>query len=422
MVQNKINPALAKHSLSMKKLSLAVIGFFFQLFSVFAQQSVQDTTGYKARKLSLEEVNFVSGYYHQDGNNSAVTGGIGTENLTDIANTLDVVFLKTGKRNRQYTWSVEVGVDHYTSASSDKIDPSTVSSPSSHDTRFYPSFSWTEKDTRGNAFGLSGAYSTEFDYKSYGIGANYSKSSKDNNREFLVHWQSYFDTWTVIYPIELRPPGGGFSGHGGGAKDPVPDTYAPRTSHAASFVLSQVINKRLQMAALLDLIYQQGLLATDYQRVYFSNGAERIENLPGKRYKLPFGLRANYFLDDRFILRAYYRYYQDDWGIRAHTASLEVPVKLSAFTSLSPFYRYYTQVAATYFAPYGTHSVADEFYTSDYDLSQFTSQFFGAGIRLAPENGIFRLRHWTTLELRYGHYIRSHGLHSDIISLNAAFK
>ena len=32
------------------------------------------------------EANFLSSYYNQDGNNSPVTGGVGTEALTDFAN------------------------------------------------------------------------------------------------------------------------------------------------------------------------------------------------------------------------------------------------------------------------------------------------------------------------------------------------
>jgi hypothetical protein len=406
----------------MKRISLAVIGFFFHLFGVFAQTDSAGVAAYKPRRLSLQEVNFVSSYYHQDGNNSAVTGGIGTENLTDFANTLDIVALKTDKHNRQYSWALGIGIDHYTSASSDNIDPNTTSGPSMHDTRVYPSLSWSEKDTKGNTFGLTGSFSSEFDYKSFGLGANYIKTSKDNNSEFSAHLQSYFDRWTVIYPFELRPPDGGFSGHGGSRLDPMPNTYKPRDSYSASLAWSQVMNKRLQIAILLDLIYQQGLLATDYQRVYFTDNSERIENLPGNRFKLPVGLRANYFAGDRVILRAYYRYYQDDWGIKAHTASLEVPIKLSAFVSVSPFYRYYAQNAANYFAPFGAHRTSETFYTSDFDLSQFTSNFFGAGVRIAPENGVFKIRHWTSLELRYGHYSRSTNLHSDILTLNATFK
>jgi hypothetical protein len=71
---------------------------------------------------------------------------------------------------------------------------------------------------------------------------------------------------------------------------------------------------------------------------------------------------------------------------------------------------------------FGMHKPADEFYTSDYDLSAFQSHFFGTGIRFMPEKGVFKIRQFTMLEIRYGHYIRNTGLHSDIISLNARFK
>ena len=43
----------------------------------------------KSRKLKIEEINLVSSYYTQNGSNAAVTGGIGSEKLTDIANVFD---------------------------------------------------------------------------------------------------------------------------------------------------------------------------------------------------------------------------------------------------------------------------------------------------------------------------------------------
>ena len=68
-----------------------ITGFaLLALFQTRAQNVPTDSTAYKSRKLKLEEVNLVSSYYKQDGNNSAVTGGIGSEHLTDIANTIDV--------------------------------------------------------------------------------------------------------------------------------------------------------------------------------------------------------------------------------------------------------------------------------------------------------------------------------------------
>jgi hypothetical protein len=52
------------------------------------------TTVYKKQKLKIEEVNFISSYYTQQGDNSAVTGGKGTEKLTDIATNIEVVLTK----------------------------------------------------------------------------------------------------------------------------------------------------------------------------------------------------------------------------------------------------------------------------------------------------------------------------------------
>jgi len=121
------------------------------------------------------------------------------------------------------------------------------------------------------------------------------------------------------------------------------------------------------------------------------------------------------------ILRTYYRYYMDNWGVRSHTASLEVPVKITPFFSVSPFYRYYVQTAADYFAPYAQHLKTDPYFTSNYSLSAFSSNFFGAGVRLAPPKGIFGT-HLSSLEVRYGHYTQTTDLISNVISLHLQFR
>src|SRR5882757_1253290 len=104
----------------MKKVCLTVVGLYIGLFAGFAQSA--DSSQYKNHKLTFEEANIVSSYYHQDGNNSAVTGGIGTEKLTDISNSFDLKMYKYDKLKRRQTWNFELGIDHYTSASSDLID------------------------------------------------------------------------------------------------------------------------------------------------------------------------------------------------------------------------------------------------------------------------------------------------------------
>ncbi|MBC8984906.1 DUF3570 domain-containing protein [Pedobacter sp. N36a] len=406
----------------MRKIYLHVLMLFAGVLGAQGQIKIKptasDTTHYQSRKLKIDEINLVSAYYHQNGNNSAVTGGIGSEKLSDFANTIDLQLSKLNKVGNKNTFLFELGVDHYTSASSDQIDPSTISSASMADTRVYPSLNWTHSNEKtGNAFGFTGSYSTEYDYQSLGAGFNLTRLSKDKNTQFDFKLQAFLDTWKVILPIELRSDASLGKGH-----ESRSEGSSPRNSFSASFSLSQVINQKLQAMIIVEPAYQKGLLATKYQRVYFTDGSLRAENLPDQRYKLPIAARLNYFATDQVIIRAYYRYFMDNWGIRAHTAEIEVPVKLTSFISLSPFYRYNNQTGTKYFAPYGQHDPSAQYFTSDYDLSTLNSDFYGAGIRLAPPHGVFGWQHLNMLELRYGHYSRSTGLVSNIISLNLKVK
>jgi len=381
------------------------------LLRVAAQDNTPaDSTAYKAQKLKLDEINLVSSYYKQDGNNSAVTGGIGTEKLTDISNSLDVKFVKHGATGKKHTLDVEVGVDHYSSASSDMIDLSANTSASYSDIRVYPSLSYTmENEEKSNTFGAGVSSSTEYDYQSFGGNISYSKKTKDKNGEFTARFQTYLDQVKLINPIELRSAIGN-----GGTKG--------RNTFAGTLSYSQVVNKDFQLLFQADVVSQQGYLSLPFHRVYFNDGSVHQENLPDSRFKIPLAVRASYFLGDNIIIRAYYRYYTDDWKLTSHTADLEVPVKLSPFFSISPFYRYYTQSAVKYFSPYGQHTGSEQFYTSNYDLSKFDSSFYGMGIRVATPNGVFGIRHFNALEIRYGHYSRSTNLNSDIVSINIKYK
>jgi len=370
------------------------------------------------RKLKLEEINLVSSYYNQDGNHSAVTGGIGTEKLIDFANSLDIKMSFLDKKSRKHTLLAEAALDYYSSASSDMIDPRSVSSASMTDVHFYPTLSWNMKnDQKHQTVGTSLSYSTEWDYQSNGINFMYSKTSKDNNTEFNLKLGAFFDTWSVILPYELRP-----EGYGSGAEGDQNIAYKKRNSYNLSLGISQIVNKRLQVMAVVEPSYQEGLLSTPYHRLYFKNGTEKVEKLPGTRAKLPIGLRASYFLGDRFIIRTFYRYYQDNWDMQAHTFSIETPIKLTSFVSITPHYRYNTQTAVKYFAPIYSHSITESYYTSDFDISDFRSAFWGAGIRLAPPGGVFGIKHWNMAEIRYGHYNRSNGMVANIITLSAKFK
>src|SRR6185503_9844734 len=194
----------------MKKLFLSVIGMYFTILAAFSQGSPKNDSAYKIRKLTFEEANLVSSYYRQDGNNSAVTGGIGSEKLTDFSNSIDLKLSMYDRRLRKHSFTAEVGIDHYTSASSDKIDPSTISSASHADTRIYPSLGWTmENENKGSTVGAGLSFSSEFDYRSFGFNINFAKKTKDKSGEFNAKLQAYLDQVSLIFPIELRTGAGG---------------------------------------------------------------------------------------------------------------------------------------------------------------------------------------------------------------------
>lgn len=389
----------------MKKIIISIVA----LFGIFNAKAQENTANQEPKKLTFDEANLVSSYYKQDGNNSAVTGGIGTEKLSDVSNTIDVTMVKYDKKNRKNKFGFSVGIDHYTSASSDMIDLQANSSASHADNRIYPALSWSRENTEKGSTLMAGvSTSFEYDYQSYSANIGFSQKTKNRMGEFTAKFQAYMDQVKMIAPIELRTADNeGTSG---------------RNTYALSLAYSQIINPNFQVEFLADGVQQTGYLSLPFHRVYFNDNSVHQETLPDKRFKIPLGVRANYFFGDKVILRAYYRYYTDDWGLKSNTFSLETPVKISPFVSVSPFYRYYSQTSAKYFAPYKQHTAFDDFYTSNYDLSKFSSNFYGAGIRINPKNGLFGISRLNMLEIRYGHYTKSIGMKSDIISLNLRFK
>lgn len=404
----------------MRKIIMSVAAFMF-----FINVAKAQTDSTASGKFKIDQVDFVSSYYHQNGNNSAVTGGVGSEKLDDFGNSIDLQMSKYDKNLNKHLLNFELGVDVYSSASSDKIDPSTISSASSGDKRIYPSASYLFENTK-RKYSLGGglSFSKEFDYTSVGGNLVYSKATKDGNREFTAKASVFLDTWKIILPIELRNTNNNNFKY-------KQEESAPRNSYNLALGLTQVINKELHVSLLADIGYQTGQLGTAYQRVYFDNTTENSatpkvysEKLPDHRFKLPVGLRANYFLTDRIILRSFYRYYTDSWKLTAHTAELEVPYKITPFISVAPYYRFYSQNGVDYFKPKGEHMLSDneEYYTSDYDLSKFTSNMVGANFRIMSTQGLLGIKVLNTLELRYGYYSRSNGLKSHLVTLAFKFK
>ncbi|HVM88126.1 MAG TPA: DUF3570 domain-containing protein [Puia sp.] len=432
----------------MRKICLTVVGIYLMMINAYSQTSANDSSLYKPQKLKLDEVNIVSSYYNQTADKSAVMGGRtdskGIGNVTDLANGIDIKFVSWDKKQRKNAFSAGLGIDYHTAASQAYID--TNGKARNNGMRIYPTFDWSIVNTKkGTEFGLGLYYSAEHNYyHSLGLNTSFSKKTKSNG-EFGMKLIGYFDNIKMIKPSEFSTVDSSTTNstptdsvvyvttasgrttaiiYQNGqvvSKSRTGLPSKPRDTYTAEFSFDQVINTRMQASIVMDIVYQSGYLGLPFHRVYFNDGKDTVENLPSQRFKLPIGFRLNYFLGDNIILRGYYRFYIDNWGLKSHTASLEVPVKITPFFSLSPFYRYYVQTAVKYFAPYEAHTANEQYYTSNYALAAFSSHSFGLGIRLAPPNGVL-MKSLSVLELRYAHYSQTTNLAADVISLNLKFR
>jgi len=417
---------------------------------LYAQDDTESS--YKKRVLETTEVDFLTSYYQQDGENAAVSGGIGTEELTDVTGT----FVVSIPLNDDDVLTIDAGVSAYTSASSSNINPfddgpanafQASSGASSGDlwANMTGNFTHSSADRNG-IWSARLSVSSEYDYFSIGFGGSYTRLFNEKNTEVSLKANIYLDTWNAIYPYELRPFAEGGSGLNDGLftsnpisgntnYDPAFTEFASegRNSYSVGVVLSQILHKNLQGSLLADIVTQQGLLSTPFQRVYFSDVedsfiddfhlADDIERLPDNRFKVALGGRLNWYLNERFTVRTFYRYYFDDWGINSHTASVELPFKISDKFTLYPSYRYYQQTAADYFNPYNQALSTDEFYTSDFDLSQYTANQFGFGVSYTD---IFTKSHvWKfglkSIDLKFYQYDRDTAFGSTIVTAGIKF-
>lgn len=381
------------------------------------------------------EVNFLLNYYEQDGDHSPVTGGQGTEELDNVAPSF-VVHIPMDSLS---SLDLNFGVDIYSSASTDNIDyfdSEHKSSASSMDARAHINASYSHKLAKsGNDYSFLAGFSSEYDVQSFNFGGSYTLNSQDNNRSITIDGLFMNDSWNLLYPYEIR-------------ENPEKQNITDDTRTTLKFGLSysQVINKRLQALFSAEVVSQSGLLSTPFHRVFFDNTSgmniydnmntlrklSNVEHLDDNRLKIPVSMRFNYYVSDFMRLKTFYRFYTDNWGITAHTASVELPMMLSSSFIVSPFFRYHTQTAADDFYEFGEASATNtpEFYTSDYDLSDLNSYKIGLGLQYSPVMGIGNFKspfrknktaQFKSIGLRAAYYDRSDGLNAWLVSLNFGF-
>jgi len=284
------------------------------------------------------------------------------------------------------------------------------------------------KDWNDAAFNFNGGVSSEPDYLSrfVGFGGQWDLDQKLTtiNASLNFIWSDIratldHDALPYIYNA-CGTPSCNFvssSSHiadaGGGGKI----LLGQRHDWAATAGITQVLTRNAQVQANLGYTQSQGYLSNPYKlvtvafidpeqqflapspEVLYVNVASIMEKRPDLRRQWLLNLRYAQFIESADAgLHVNYAYFNDDWGIRAHTVEVEWAQPFGAGWMFTPMARYYTQTAASFYTPYlvteqgpyrttasGARVPFDlarlpPYYSSDYRLSAFGT--LGGGFTL----------------------------------------
>ncbi len=334
-------------------------------------------------------VDFLVGYYDQTGDHSAVTGGVGTEDLQSASPIVDIKF------NPDSAWShsAHLGFDNVTSASIDAMDH--VSGASRVDTRAFLDVTSVRDLGKSRISGILG-FSTEYDYFSAHGGLSYAMDFNQKNTTAIVGLTHYADT-VDLYDIEGVNQG---------------DTNRDTTD--LTFALTQVLGRKTVVTGEFFISDQSGFLSSPFQEVEFQDGTITAERLPDARTRTALTLKLNHAYSDRFIVRHSLRHYDDDFDIQAETIELEPYIKIGSKQGswFSLTLRYHIQDGSPYFFLPSEANLDDDFYTADRDLSTFDSYRVSIAYK-APSNH----RYMDRYKVRLSYYKRDEGLNSMTLSL-----
>ena len=382
--------------------SLLLSGFFSK------SQSTDTNTTIKVDKT---EVEYLYNQYTQTGDNSAVTGGKGTERL--------IVYgpaISWKKGFGKHSVNFKLGSDVISSASTDNIN-FVQSSASRLDAKTYLNVGYDRQLKHGLSLSTGMAFSIESDYFSIGNLLGISKVSKNRMQTYDLSLELFNDDlrWGrlhkrhkgpafLIYPKELR----------------YKEWYhiVKRQTFNSKFGFTQVINKYNVAGITGVFTYQNGLLETPFHRVYFTDGSVSVEQLPEKRYKWALALKLNSFVNGQLIFKNAISGYTDNFGVHAITLDHETAYKVNPKWTLYGTARFYNQASSYYFAPYRSHNINNSYYTSDYDLSGFSSIKLGIGVKISPNKMNKKQRRFDAATLRYNFYKRSNSLAAHLFSLS----
>lgn len=165
-------------------------------------------------------------------------------------------------------------------------------------------------------------------------------------------------------------------------------TSCDLTSYSVFASASQILGRNTVVGLSLDAAFLRGYQSNPYRSAVVGTGTAVgtvPEQHPTERDRTAIAAFARYYVKPTdTTLVAQYRYYRDDWKIRAHTPELRAIQQLGEIGDASLRYRFHDQTRAAYFYD-ERYEMAQTFVSDDVKLSKFTTHTVEAKLGMFGE-------------------------------------
>lgn len=329
-----------------KRIVLTILLLVLSVQTAFAQMMEKGKTKVKT---------LLNVYNQKSSTGKQVLDNSGNEKVTVIE---PEIFVK-----HQITADTEINasftIDTWTAESDTILDGNTGASGSGKkgQARVAPNIG-VRREVGKNKYGMNLGFSSEYDYTSKNVSADFERSFADDNFTLGIGAQYYADT-VSLFP-DITPPANAKI-----TKDLKRDIYA------LNLGASQILTRRDIVEVGVTYAHSKGRLESTAGTVNIG-GTREVEVLPGKRERSAVSTKWVHALSDEMAFNLSYRNYFDDWGSRAHTVRAAYLIALREeqdFIEIA--LRYHSQDAVDYYKDsFGT---TEKFMTSDSDMSKFSS-------------------------------------------------
>lgn len=234
---------------------------------------------------------------------------------------------------------------------------------------------------------LAGDHSSQTSYSSAGVGGSIARDFNQRNTTLV---------FGASYSVDTIKPANGIH-----TELKITNAAIIRT---ASEEKSQVdlqlgVTQVLSREALLQLNYVRGnasgYMTNPYKIIsevdpvsgVNTNGVARTEKRPDKRGSDVLYAQLNYALESA-VLYSSYRYFQDDWGIKAHTVDFKYRQTITERLYVQPNIRIYTQSAADFYrSMLYTTEITPAYASADYRMAKMHTNSIGVKLGYKPLSG-----------------------------------